>query len=173
MKSLFKGLIVLSMVWGGMAFAQNLSDADIGEIMKVVNDAEIDAAKAAKSRADHKEVQDFAKHMIDEHEKNIKEGKDVFKEANIKPRSNDTAKNMKEDAKRKLDDLKKQKKGAEFDRAYIGTQVSMHQQVLNELNQVYIPATRDPRVKAYLEKTRDHVQQHLSKAQELQSKLVQ
>lgn len=175
MKSLSKIAFALPLVFAafGMhyAHAETVSESHIAEIMETVNDAEIDVAKTAKSRAEHKDVKEFAKHMISEHEKNNKEGKKVIKSAKIDAEDNTSADNIEADAKKKIDELKKMK-GNDFDRAYIGTQVTMHQQVLKDLNEIYIPSAKNPEFKAYLEKTRDHVQQHLTKAQEIQNKLV-
>ncbi len=165
-------LLVASFMFGAAhAATTDMSDKEIAEIMKTANDAEIDAAKAARSRADNKEVKDFAKHMIDEHEKNNKEAKQVLKKADISPKSNEMAKTLKKDSKEKLSELKKMK-GAEFDKAYIDEQVAMHQQLLNDLEQKYIPAAQNPELKAFLEKTKTHVQEHLSKAQQIQQTIV-
>lgn len=161
-------LVLSAFMFGGFAHAKNLSDQEIGEILKTVNDAEIDAAKAAKSRASSAEVKTFAKDMISSHEDNNKEAKKVLKKADIDPKSNDIAKNLKKDAKDKLSEIKK-KKGSDFDKAYIENQISMHQQVINDLEQKYIPATQNSDFRAFLETTKTHVQEHLSKAQQIQS----
>lgn len=161
-------LVLSAFLFAGTSHAQNLSDQEIGEILKTVNEVEIDAAKAAKSRASNPEVKQFAKDMETAHEDNNKEAKTVFKKADIDPKRNDVAKTLKKDAKDKLSELKK-KKGAEFDKAYIDNQITMHQQVLNDLDQKFIPAAKNPEFKTFLETTRAHVQEHLSKAQQIQS----
>ena len=69
-----------------------------------------------------------------------------------------------------MSELKK-KKGSDFDKAYIENQVMMHQQVLNDLESKYIPATQNSDFKAFLETTKAHVQEHLTKAQQIQSTL--
>ena len=162
--------LMAAFLFSGVARAENMSDQEIGEIMKTVNDAEVDAAKAAKSRAENAEVKQFAKDMISAHEGNNKEAKKVFKKADIDPKSNDFAKNIKKDSKEKLADLKK-KKGSDFDRAYIESQIMMHQQVITDLETKYIPAVQNADFKAFLETTKSHVQEHLAKAQSIQSSL--
>ena len=77
---------------------------------------------------------------------------------------------MKEDAQAKMENLKSQK-GADFDKAYIASQVEMHQTVLNDLQNTLIPAAKDPQLKTFLETTKTHVQQHLEKAQKLQASM--
>lgn len=162
--------LLFAFLFAGPAHAANLSDREVGEILKTVNDAEIDAAKAAKSRADHANVKQFARDMEVAHETSNKDAKQIFKRADISPKSNDVAKNLKKEAKDKLSELKK-KKGRDFDKAYIENQISMHQQVLNDLDQKFIPGAQNEDFRAFLETTRTHVQEHLDKAKEIQTSL--
>lgn len=159
-----------SFAFTGIARAQTPNDSQIAEIMKTANEAEIKAAKAAKSKATDAKVKDFAEHMIKDHEQNIKDEKNITKKQDIKLKNSDTAKSLKKDADQKLSDVKKAK-GAEFDKAYIDMQVAMHQDLLNHLDQTFIPNAQNADFKAYLQTTREHVQQHLAKAQEVQASL--
>lgn len=173
MKQLLFGMAAFCLSMGGasMAFAQEtLTDAKIVRIMKTANDGEIELAKEAKSKAENKDVKDFAKKMIDEHKENEKEGKDVAKKAKVKPADSEVAKTMENDAKTKKKDLKSLK-GHDFDKAYIDQQVTMHQALLDDLNAKLIPAAQSPELKTYLESTKAHVQEHLSRAQEIQTSL--
>lgn len=146
------------------------SDGEIVEILKTANDSEIDAAKLAKKRAENPEVKDYAQMMLDQHEMTNKQSKKISKEENIKKKSNDMAKALKDESKTKISDLKK-KKGTEFDRSYMEQQVTMHQQLLNELDQTLIPSAQNIGLKTFLQSTRDHIQEHLTKAQSIQANL--
>ncbi|MNL17561.1 hypothetical protein D3C87_1386610 [compost metagenome] len=165
--------LVISAFFAGSAFAANPTDPEIAEILKTANDGEMKVAKVAKSHAENKDVQDFAKMMIESHKKNEKEGKEVFKKAKIKPKSNETAKLMKKETEAKIKELKAQKKNsAEFDRAYIESQIAMHQQLLNDLDATLIPNAKSEDLKTYLTETRNHVQEHLTKAQQIQTSMM-
>lgn len=154
------------------ATAQNgMNEGQIAEVVKTVNEAEIDAAKVAQSKASNKAVKEFAKSMIDEHKKNTKDGKHIMHKADVKAESNEMAKEVKEDAKNKMAALKKVK-GAEFDAMYMDQQITMHQQVMNDLEQKYIPAAKNPEFKQYLQTTHEHVAGHLAKAKEIQATLA-
>lgn len=150
--------------------AQALNDHQIAEILEEANDAEIDAAKLAKSDATNKEVKEFAKHMLEEHKKSNKDTKRVVKKNDIDPEESAMSKAIKEDGKNKRDMLKKQKALA-FDKLYMDQQVSMHQTLLNDLDQKFIPAAQKPEFKTHLEATRVHVNAHLEKAKAIQAKL--
>lgn len=152
------------------AKAQSMTDGQIAEILEEANEAEIDAAKIAKDDARNKEVKDFAKHMLSQHEVNKKDAKKIVKKADIDQESSQWSKALKEDAKNKKSLLKKQT-NTTFDKTYIDQQVSMHQQLLNDLDQKYIPQAKNPEFKAHLQSTRTHVSEHLERAKSLQSKL--
>ena len=153
-----------------MAYGQVLTEAHVTQIMKVANEGEIDAGKLAKKRANNDQVKAFAKKMVDEHEKNEKEVKQVAKKADIGMDNNDAAKQLKEHVKTTIKDLK-DKKDAEFDRAYIASQVDMHQSLLNQIENQLLAAAKTPALKEYLTKTRDHVKMHLDEAKSIQTAL--
>lgn len=138
--------------------------------MEEANDAEIDAAKLAKKETKNKEVRDFANHMIAEHENNLKETKKIAKKNDIDGKDSDMSEALEADAKNKKKMLK-ELKGPAFDRMYMDQQVSMHTQLLNDLDQKFIPSATNPEFKAHLQATREHVSKHLEMAKTLQTKL--
>lgn len=147
-----------------------LDDSHITEIMKTANTGEIDAGKLAKKRATKDSVKTFAEKMVKEHTENRDKVKEISKDQDIKMADSAESKMLKDDAKMKMKDLKKTK-GGEFDKAYIGTQVAMHQQLLDDLDKKLIPQAKNPELKSYLEETRTHVQNHLNDAKTIQSEL--
>lgn len=169
--NLFKAILASLVILFSAVHAWALSDSEIAEVLMTANDAEIDAAKVAKSKASDKTVKDFAEEMVSEHEANEKESKKITKDEKIKAKSNDTAKDLKKEAKEKLSDLKK-KSGKDFDLAYIQSQINMHQQLLKDLEQKYIPQAQNTQFKKFLSETKNHVEQHLAKAKEVESTLV-
>jgi putative membrane protein len=165
-------LMILTLVsMGFLAKGQTLTDGQIIHIMKTTNEEATDLGKVAKSKADNKYVKEFAVMMIDTHKQSEKDIKEVARKTNIKPVKNETSKNLERDVKTKENDLKKLK-GSEFDKAYIDQQIAMHQQLLEDLNSKFIPAAQHQELKTYLETTKTHVQEHLSKAQEIQTSLM-
>jgi Predicted outer membrane protein len=165
--------LIATAMFSAPALAANPTDGEIAEIMKTANEGEIDAAKVAEKHASSPEVKGYAKEMVEAHKQNEKDGKEAFKAGKISPKNNDVAKAMKKDTKAKIKALKEHKKDtAEFDRAYIDSQVAMHQQLLNDLDSNLIPNAKSEDLKSYLTKTREHVQEHLTKAQQIQSSIT-
>lgn len=164
------GALLLSAA--GLAGAQDakLTDAQIAAIVTAANTVEIDAAKLAKKKAGSKEVQAYAEQMIKDHEAMNKEAKKLAKDLKIKPEKNASAEALTKggkDTKKKLDDLK----GAEFDAAYVESNVMMHQTVLDTFDKSLLPSVQAPEMKASLEKSRAAIAQHLEHAKQLQSSL--
>jgi putative membrane protein len=152
------------------AHQPSMSDNQIVKIMKTANEAEIDAAKLAQKKAVSQGVKDFAEHMVVEHKQNMTDGKDLAKKIDLNPENTEAAKQLKKQAQNQMDDLKK-KKGSDFEKAYIEQQLAMHKQLLNDLDQKFIPSAHNPQFKEFLQKTRAHVQEHISKAETLETSL--
>ena len=148
-----------------------LSEAEVAHILKTVNDTEIDIAKLAKRKANNTHVKGFADLMEAAHMVNNEDHKAVMKDAQIKPENNSISKTMRKNSKNKIKQLKQNKETKVFDRIYVESQVMMHKQLLDDLDQKYIPNQQDARFKAYLEKTREHVLSHYNQALELQAKI--
>lgn len=151
-------------------FAATPTDGEIAKVMDEANDAEIKTGKLAEKRAQSSEVKSFAKMMVDTHKQNEKDGEKIQKSANIKAKSSDMAKTLKKDANEQVSNLRKLK-GDAFDKAYITSQVTMHEKLLSNLENDYIPNAQNPELKAHLEKTKTHVQEHLNQAKQIQQSL--
>lgn len=151
--------------------AGTLTDGQIMHILKTADEGEVDLGKLAKSRAQNKDVKEFAKQMVDEHKKNEKEGKDIAKKTKVEMTKNDTSTSLEKMVDTEESNLKKLK-GADFDKAYIGNQITMHKQLLDDLNQKLIPAAQSPELKTHLENTKSHVEKHLTRAQQIQDSLT-
>ncbi len=167
--------IAVTFVFASSAFAQTanpgISDGEIAKVLMTINEAEVDAAKIAKDKATNPEVKAFAKMMMDEHKKNDKDTEKLVKKLKSDAKKSDISDSLKTNSKNANDELKKADKGA-FDKAYIGHQITMHEQALEKLNTMLIPGAKDAELKAHLEKTRGAVQSHLEHAKTLQTKLM-
>jgi putative membrane protein len=149
-----------------------LTDGQIVAIVKQANESEVDLGKVGKSKADNKEVKEFSKHMIDAHNQGEKDTKEAAKKSKVKAVESADSRMIKDNTKTKISDLKKLK-GKDFDRAYIDTQIAMHQTLLNDLNQKFIPSAQSTDVKSLLQNTKSQVEEHLANAQKIQSALMQ
>ena len=61
---------------------------------------------------------------------------------------------------------------AEFDRAYVESQLKMHQDVLDTIENELLPAAQNDEIRQLLETMREDVETHLAEAQALQQKMA-
>jgi len=147
-----------------------LGSAGIASLIGLTNGGEIDAGKIAEDKATNADVKAYAKQMIAEHRAMQKSLDSLAAALTLTPTPPPAA-----DQKRQMNEqtaatLNATAKGAAFDKAYIDGQVQGHQQALNDLQGFSANAT-DAQLKQLIDGAIPKVQQHLDKAQQLQSKL--
>jgi putative membrane protein len=163
--------LITALLFSIGAFAQTeLKDSQIAKIAVTINEGEIDAAQMAKNKLSNKDVQYFAKMMIDEHKQNMKDTKALVKKEKIGTDKSDMSESLQTEVKDWNKDLKKVDKSV-VDKAYVDQQVALHQKVLETFDTVLIPQADNMALKAHLEKTREAVSGHLAHAKKLQTQL--
>jgi putative membrane protein len=156
---------------GANTGTSNLSAANIASLIGLTNASEIEAGKLASTKATNADVKAFAKQMVTDHQAMQKSLDSVTAATNLKPEAPQQLSDEKQRASQQtITTLNSTAKGAEFDKAYITSQVQAHQQALNDLQGFSTTAT-DPQLKAAINAAIPKVQQHLDKAQQIQSKL--
>lgn len=149
----------------GMDFAA-MNDGNILAWMGMADSMEVALANMAKTKAQHADVKKFAQMMVTEHAKMKNEGEALAQQLNITPVAPSPQMNTYE-MMTQLSDLQNAS-GHTFDSLYIGSQVAMHQHVLDNLGKVNPQNTE---LKAAIEKAKPHIQQHLDEAKRIQEKI--
>jgi len=147
-----------------------LTDANIAQIVLTANEGDIENAKYALRKTQSDAVKAFANQMITDHTSLNQQAKDLATRLNLTPEKNDTSHQLEESVettRKGLDD----KKGADFDKAYIDNEVTLHQNVLDMLDKTLIPGASNADLKSLLEKARPTIQAHLDHAKHVQSTL--
>jgi putative membrane protein len=104
--------------------------------------------------------------MVAEHSAALTRGQAIFASIGITPTQNATSNflaQMNQQAVAQLSSLT----GAQFDLAYMQTQVMMHQTVLTTIQQVLLPSARTPQMRNFLQVQAAEVQGHLVEAQQI------
>ena|SRR5437868_1449237 len=148
------------------------TDPQIAHIAVKANDIDIDHGKDAKGKATNAEVKAFAQKMITDHSAVNKQASDLATKLSLTPEDNPTSQQLQSQADQVKSELSG-KSGADYDKAYIASEVTFHQQVLDALDKVLIPNAQNAELKALLEKVRPAVDGHLKMAQQIQAKLGQ
>ena len=156
------------------AFAQDKggpTDPQIAGIVVTANAIDIQAGKLAKSRTKNKEVSKFAQLMITDHTAVNKQAGALAKKLGVKPEDSPTSQSLKTGAAENVKNLKGLK-GAAFDKAYVDHEVAYHQQVLDAIDQVLIPNSKNAELKDLITKVRPAIAAHLDHAKMIQSDLA-
>jgi len=146
------------------------TDPQIAAIVVAANEVDINAGKLAESKSSNKEVKAFAERMVTDHSGVNKQATALVTKLNVKPEENDTSKGLKSSGQDTLARLKALK-GAEFDKAYVGNEVTYHQTVLDALDKTLIPNAKNAELKSLLVKVRPAFVAHLEHAKQLQASL--
>jgi putative membrane protein len=147
------------------------STASILGYATAANMAEINEAKVAEKKATNAQVKAFARQMVTDHEAMLKDAKSLATKLNAQAdTANGDAKDLLKDANDELKELTDKAAGADWDKEFIEKEVDGHQHVLDKLQDA-AKNTTDPDLRAALEKATGKVQQHLTKAQDIQAKL--
>ena len=145
------------------AFA-SLDDAQILKVLSTANVGEVSVAQVAKPSLQNSAAASFAQMMIDEH--TAANGKTLALVAtkHLAPEPSDVSGSLEDDATAVIATLSKTPPAA-FDKAYMDSQVTMHQKVLSTIDWRLLPSASDADVKALLGALRTSVATHLTEAQ--------
>lgn len=146
------------------------SDAEVLSFAMAVNDGEVQMAEVAKKSAENAEVKTFAGMMSTHHTQGMAKIRSMQGKTKIELKDNELTAKVRNDASQNMA-LLRDKKGKEFDRLYIDTQVRMHKDALDALDNRVIPAIQNGEVKTGVSEMRRQVADHLSKAEGIQKKL--
>jgi putative membrane protein len=149
-----------------------LTDEQILMVAEAVNAAEVDQAKVAQKKAKHARVKKFAAMLVKDH--NAQKGKQTKLVAKLKltPAESTLATELKTESESTLESLK-EPKGADFDKAFIDSQVLVHRKLSEALESRMIPDAKNEEVKKMLEELKEKIDAHLQEAQEIQTVLAE
>jgi putative membrane protein len=127
---------------------------------------EVKLGGIAQDKAVSKRVKDFGMMMTKDHSKAGDELKSLAGQKNVTLPSA-----IGEDHQKKIDDLNK-KTGKDFDKAYINAMVDGHQSAVSDFEKASND-TKDPDIKAWIDKTLPVLKMHLDSAKAIQKSIKQ
>jgi putative membrane protein len=147
------------------------TDGRIVGFTTAANAGEIAEGKLAQTKATNAQVKAFAKQLVTDHQAMLDEGKQFATSNNVMPdtTSNDVSDLMK-DTQDELKELQEKAAGKDWDKDFIDHEVDGHKKVLDKLQQA-AQSTSNQQLKDMLTKASGKIQEHLTKAQDLQNTL--
>lgn len=151
------------------AGATKMTDANIVYLLDEANKADSAAGAVAAQKGTSADVKQFAKLMMSEHHALRVAGQQLAKKLNVTPEApaNDPVAQL---AQQETSTLESTPKGAEFDRAYIDQEVTVHKAVKDLLDKSE-DAAQNQELKDLIGKAKPVIDKHLDKAEAIQKKL--
>ena len=149
--------------------SQQLSDGQILQIVRTLNDGEIKQAEEAKDEGESEAVKQVAEMIITDHEMSNEQMDELLNgDLNLddSPMS-DMLKDQAEETHELLQDLA----GAQYDCAYLQAQVSQHQMAIDTAKSQLLPNAKAEGVKQFLTAMEPKLQHHLQMAQDAMGKM--
>lgn len=150
--------------------APALTDPNIVALLDAAHVADSSAGSHAASMGTDAEVKTFAKNMMRDHHALRKAGEDLAKKLNVTPEL-PAGDNGAATAKAWQDSLMAMPKGAAWDKAYIGHEVTYHEAVLATA-QAGLAAAQNQELKDLITRAAPGVQAHLDHAKAIQARLA-
>jgi putative membrane protein len=134
----------------GLARAQaGLNDLEMAHSAYTADVIDIEYAKIALSKTKNKEVKEFAELMIRDHGAVNEGAGKLLKKLNVEAKDNDFSKALRAGADKKEAELNGLT-GEAFDKAYAANELAYHQTVNKVVGETFIPAVKNPDLKAFL-----------------------
>jgi putative membrane protein len=150
--------------------ATSTTDEEISNALMTANTQEMSMASLGKQMATNPKIKDFANKMFKEHARNNDKIIAWSKRKDKLPKETQSSEKMKFSAEDKMEELKEMI-GAEFDKAFMKTQVDLHHEVLKKLDETLIPNARDIQLRTMLQHTRGKVADHLKESIKIQKSI--
>jgi putative membrane protein len=145
------------------------SDAEMTGFINAFNDAEIEVGELAATKATDPEVRRFASQIVQDHRALKADVNRTAQQLNVAPTVPQDDEDLTEDHQAGMSDLRAKAKGREFDEAFVEHEIRMHRKVLDEVRDA-IGRSQSVDLRMLLEKARDGMQAHLTRAEELEKK---
>jgi putative membrane protein len=154
----------------GSSLAQDraLSEGQVLYILHSANVGEMDQARTAVQKAKNARVKRFADMMLKDHGDADNKGNEVASRARTSPAPSEVSKTLVSDASQVTSSLGAQSAGADFDRAYIESQVKQHSALLDIIDKQLLPNAKNTDVREFVQTIRAKVDSHLKEAQDIQ-----
>lgn len=151
---------------GGTA-AGSLGNGEVMGVLFAVNQAEMQAGQDAVQKGKSRDVRRFAQQLIVDHSTANEQVKAAG--AGASPQEGDLMRTLQQQAQQDRAQLAGLS-GSAYDRAFLASQVKLHQQVLQTIDQQLLPAATGT-LRPAVESVRTHVAHHLAEAQKIQGQL--
>ena len=170
-----KHLLILSlalMACRSSSDRTRLTDPEIAMVIRVSNLSEVREGQLARDKATDAGVRDFAQMMVTDHTAASNTAEADLARAEIPSDDSQLSRQIDASSGAATEVLRASAAGRDFDRAYMTRQVEVHQYILGVIDQTLDPNAHSKALKKVLTDMRKTVQDHLTRAQQIQPNLA-
>jgi putative membrane protein len=149
-----------------------LTDPEVAMVVRVANLGEVREGQLARDKVTDTAVRDFAQMMVTDHTAASNKAEADLAGAGIPSEDSPLSRQIDANSGTATDSLRASAAGRDFDRAYMNRQVEAHRTILDVIDQTLVPNAHAKALKAVLADMRKTVQDHLTRAQQIQSTLA-
>ena len=149
-----------------------LTDPEVAMVVRVSNLGEVREGQLARDKATDAAVRDFAQMMVIEHTAASNQAESDLARADIPSADSSLSRQIDANSGSATDMLRASPAGPAFDRAYMDRQVDAHRYILGVIDQTLVPNARSKVLRRVLADMRKLIEQHLTRAQQIQSTLA-
>jgi len=154
----------------GQTSNQTLSDSQILAVLGALNAAEIEQNSYAALNTITPDVLYLAKVLVEAHTEAVLSLGEVASDQHIQPRQSDISQKLRASSRKTVEQLKAAHI-LEFDTLYVQSQIKIHSQAIEILDEEVLPAVRNPALRTEAENTRASVEAHLNLARDVAAEL--
>src|ERR1700694_4789466 len=149
-----------------------LTDPEVAMVVRVSNLSEVRDGRLARSKGTDAAVRDFAQMMVTDHTAASNTAEADLARAGIPSEDSQLSRQIDASSGTATESLRASAAGRDFDRAYMNRQVEVHQYILGVIDQTLVPRAHAKALKKVLTDMRKTVQDHLTRAQQIQPNLA-
>jgi putative membrane protein len=168
--SLAIGLALAAAPVAAQQAARPLDDPTIVAIFDAANGADIETGRLAAERGRSKEVRDFGRMLVRDHEHVRTLGRDLAHRLGVTPTPPADRKAARDHAAAMA--RLRRLSGPAFDRAFLQHEASFHQAVIDAVQTTLLPAIRNAELKALVVQVAPAFQAHMLAARHLEAQLA-
>ena len=146
-------------------------DANTAAILLMSHNAVLAAARLAPTRAQHRDVKLLARSLVTDHTAMSSTLSRLLASTEITPREDEVTRLLRDQSAARRDTLRNLA-GAEFDSAYVETEVRYHQELLVAIDRVFVPSVRNVRLREYVSAIRPTIANHLALASQVRDAIT-
>jgi putative membrane protein len=166
------GVVILAAACASFSDRAKLTDREIAMVVRVSNLGEVREGQLGRDKATDAAVRDFAQMMVTEHTAASNKAESDLARVDIPSADSSLSRQIDASSGNATDMLRALPAGRAFDRAYMDRQVDAHRYILGVIDQTLVPNAHAKALRGVLADMRKLVEQHLTRAQQIQSNLA-